>query len=790
MAIALAVCIAPALLVFHVGTAPLRSSVSAYTPHGPIAIDGDADFHLTAASEGWPGSGTPASPYIISGYEFAGPEGDTAFLVGNSAVYFVVRDCYFHGSSSAFYLMMSTNAVFENSTVEGCEVGMVLYLSTATVANNSISDCTYAVLNFMSDATTYSANYFEGSLLGLCIMDSDNNVASGNTFERNTVSGLAVVESHFATLRDNVLLKDGIMLGGDAVSAWDTHDIDTSNTVNGEPVLYLADDVGSTVTAEYGQVLLANCVGTVVDSQDLENTSMGVIAGSCSDVTIQGSTLRDNYCGVLFDSCDNTTITGTYSINNTIGIDIEDSVWCDVTSNTFISDLVGIATWNATDTSITNNILGSEEVAIDLVSSIRMTLRSNSMAGCGIFIEGSALEYWNSHDIDTTNSVNWLPVVYLKNLIGDAVPNGAGQVILANCAQMVVAGSYIDRATAAFQLGFSSGCRVTTLSASNCEYGVRLYQSPGIQVDNAMLSDDVCGVWVEASNMCTITTNWIRNCTNAAILLLDSDEQTLQFNIMTNCGIQMGSGMLSGWNTHAIDGSNYVNGMPVYYRKDASGLAVPGGYGQIILANCISSVVGPQTIVNATAALQLGFCNDITVNNLTASGNIFGALFEQSDNCDLKGPWFTHNVYGVYMESGMLNTVTNGLFYMNEEYAVYLGFGAYDNIIAGNTFQYNRGSGDSYDLAHVQAYDDGADNLWNGASSGNYWQDWQTPDGDGNGIVDVPYEIDGFARAVDNYPLTTPTQVIPELGLVQMLFAMVGIVAVVGVSARRRRVQT
>ncbi|MCK5239872.1 MAG: hypothetical protein KAR33_10015, partial [Candidatus Thorarchaeota archaeon] len=36
-----------------------RGMLVAGTPHGPIAIDGDASFSDTALLEGWPGDGSP-----------------------------------------------------------------------------------------------------------------------------------------------------------------------------------------------------------------------------------------------------------------------------------------------------------------------------------------------------------------------------------------------------------------------------------------------------------------------------------------------------------------------------------------------------------------------------------------------------------------------------------------------------------------------------------------------------------------------------------------------------------
>ena len=88
------------------------------------------------------------------------------------------------------------------------------------------------------------------------------------------------------------------------------------------------------------------------------------------------------------------------------------------------------------------------------------------------------------------------------------------------------------------------------------------------------------------------------------------------------------------------------------------------------------------------------------------------------------------------------------------------------NIVFNNTFIGNNGAGSTYNSSHVQACDDGTNNWWNSTDGyGNYWSDWTSPDVDMNGIVDVPYVLDGGSGAKDYYPLTTtPTQPIQSSG--------------------------
>ena len=71
----------------------------ALVPHAPFRIDSDAEFSLSAASEGWPGSGTAADPYVIRGYDINGTSSAVPWgiYIGNTTVHFQIRDCSVHG---------------------------------------------------------------------------------------------------------------------------------------------------------------------------------------------------------------------------------------------------------------------------------------------------------------------------------------------------------------------------------------------------------------------------------------------------------------------------------------------------------------------------------------------------------------------------------------------------------------------------------------------------------------------------------------------------------------------
>lgn len=87
-----------------------------------------------------------------------------------------------------------------------------------------------------------------------------------------------------------------------------------------------------------------------------------------------------------------------------------------------------------------------------------------------------------------------------------------------------------------------------------------------------------------------------------------------------------------------------------------------------------------------------------------------------------------------------------------------------DNVIMGNDFINNNkgvslatmcGNNEIYynNFINSVSLDSGyGTNKWNAIDMGNYWNDWTSPDSDGDGIVDVPKNISGTAYKKDMLP--------------------------------------
>ena len=84
----------------------------------------------------------------------------------------------------------------------------------------------------------------------------------------------------------------------------------------------------------------------------------------------------------------------------------------------------------------------------------------------------------------------------------------------------------------------------------------------------------------------------------------------------------------------------------------------------------------------------------------------------------------------------------------------------------------------------------GETNFWNNTSGGNYWQDWRSPDDNGDGFVDMPYIIAGnmfgYGGGADQLPLADLPSAIPEFASPALVVAGVAIIIMLSGAARSR----
>jgi len=361
--------LAPTVLILEMSEDSISAEVitdsAKYIPHPPIHIIGDFDFDQQATIEGWQGSGSSSSPYIIQNYDIDMTLGAIGVRIECTTVYFIIRNLLIENdfNDDGIYLVDAPNGIVEYCIITNGEYGIrVAYCYNTQLHNNSISHCDWNVfidnsnLNIVNDNTILEGDYAitldfsdnneiaRNSILesrtGIELGASDMSNIHNNTISSTKLNGVGIdLAGNFNNITSNnittswfcvflryaqntTLLNNTFYNSGLTISSptseyyWNTLTINTSNTVNDKPIYYWTNVNNTAVPSGAGQIILYNCTFISINGQRLNNASSGIMMAKSSNVTISNSTFQDNkqygihlveshFCLIVNNSCIN-----------------------------------------------------------------------------------------------------------------------------------------------------------------------------------------------------------------------------------------------------------------------------------------------------------------------------------------------------------------------------------------------------------------------------------------------------------------------------------------------------
>ena len=178
---------------------------------------------------------------------------------------------------------------------------------------------------------------------------------------------------------------------------------------------------------------------------------------------------------------------------------------------------------------------------------------------------------------------------------------------------------------------------------------------------------------------------------------------------------------------------------------------IKNGYYAIYFGNNVKHcTIKNNNISDNKWAIDFNYASENNIShNIISNNSDYGIyLGSQSNSNQIFDNIFSENNYAIRIKGSNINEVVKNTF-KNNDRGVYFCCGSRNNIVHHCNF-YN---GSDY---HGRDY---LDNSWDDGSQGNYWDDYDGVDENGDGIGDTPYrigEVYDEPDIFDNYPLMFP----------------------------------
>lgn len=393
--------------------------------------------------------------------------------------------------------VISRNSL-ENSKYGIRVKGSQMYPIHCTIIENMITNCTQGIY------VDYTS----------CINVTENVLyKNGEAFR--------LVESENVVLRGNNLIENNMtfIIEGNSVRHF-RYDVNTSNTVNYNPVYYWVGVRDAHVPLDAGYVFLVECSNITVENLQITDDFQGVVLLYTEKSIIRYNTFSRNYAdGIkLWESNNNTIVGNTVTNNNGWGIQLSKSSNNVIEENSVTNNTKGILIQDSSDNKVNKNIISennnwgislirssvnsaTENIVTENYGGIQFESATNNMLSENILNRNnygiSITGYGYMNDMDESNMINGKPVCYWIGVKGATVPSDAGFVALVNCTNITVQHMELSSNSHGILLAFTTDSMVKLNSfTGNSAVGVGIYQSSRNTVSENYITNNGWGIEV------------------------------------------------------------------------------------------------------------------------------------------------------------------------------------------------------------------------------------------------------------------------------------------------------
>lgn len=151
---------------------------------------------------------------------------------------------------------------------------------------------------------------------GIHLYATDNCNISENIVTANNF-GVYLENSGNNTLRNNRIFDNVYNFGVSGISlSHYVNDVDSSNTVDGKPILYWINEHDREVPSDVGYVAIVNCTGMTIKNLHLSNNYNGLLIVYTQNSVLTDNTITNNWEGLRFDLSSDNVLSGNSMHNN------------------------------------------------------------------------------------------------------------------------------------------------------------------------------------------------------------------------------------------------------------------------------------------------------------------------------------------------------------------------------------------------------------------------------------------------------------------------------------------
>ncbi|MEI6294125.1 MAG: NosD domain-containing protein, partial [Methanomicrobiales archaeon] len=203
------------------------------------------------------------------------------------------------------------------------------------VSHNIASGNTGSGINVtLGEQNVIHGNTVADNSRGIYLRDSALNYLTGNYVSGSFDDfGIWLFASPWTTLRNNNM--SGNRWNFDEYAYWTSQDIDTSNTVDGRPIMHLLDPKDITIdnSSNAGTIYILNGQNISIRDLQLSNNGAGVFFLNTSGSTIENVSVANSNYGIMLRDSDGNNLTRNNAIGNQNGIELESSDSNNLTNN-------------------------------------------------------------------------------------------------------------------------------------------------------------------------------------------------------------------------------------------------------------------------------------------------------------------------------------------------------------------------------------------------------------------------------------------------------------------------